>query len=127
MNISEALCAAADHIEQHPEKYDFRESYIPPPGFCACMLGRLGLIAGVRYGTNVDDIARRILGKSGEEFYKQVFELIPERQRSMLTLNRVDLEDAKKVAPAMRTIAQEYKGIPDDVLALFAKGEVVPA
>lgn len=129
MNISEALNAAADHIEQHPEKYNFREGYVPSdPGYQACMLGRLGLIAGgVRRLTNVTEVAQRILGTHAEEFYKEIFAHIPDSERKLPTINNNDLDDAAKVAPAMRKVAQRYQGIPGDVLALFAKGEVTPA
>jgi len=50
MNISQALNAAADHIEQNPSSYRFNNATVPRDGEQGCMLGHLGRVAGLPVG-----------------------------------------------------------------------------
>lgn len=72
MNISEALCAAADHIERYPERYQFMEGSIPCDGAQGCMLGFFGRYAGLPVGLDVGYVAWAVLGQDPSEFYNAV-------------------------------------------------------
>jgi hypothetical protein len=43
----EAILKAADHIEKHPELYDFFKHDIPADGQRGCLLGWIGRFAGM--------------------------------------------------------------------------------
>jgi hypothetical protein len=113
MNISEAMCAAADQIERHPTSYRFNNSYVPRDGAQGCMLGFLGRVAGLPVGLSVDTLALAVLGKPAQMFYEEIIAAAGEG------LNCECVQYADKVAPAMRAVAKKYQGIPEDVREIF--------
>lgn len=60
LNSREAIIRAAEHLEQHPELYNFFETQVPRhPTDKACALGRVGWFLGMRGATYVD-VAQRL-------------------------------------------------------------------
>jgi hypothetical protein len=125
MNISEALCAAADHIERHPESYQFMEGSIPCDGAQGCMLGFFGRYAGLPVGLDVGYVAWAVLGQDPSEFYNEVHSASGAGHPRNLGDSVV--YDKKLVAPAMRTVAKKYEGVPQEVREIFeSKAPSVP-
>jgi hypothetical protein len=123
MNISEALHAAADDIEQNPHGYCFMEGSVPGPGQAGCMLGKLGALAGARaFVVGHGQVAQQLLGTSPEEFYRKVElaynEAVP-YSKQLADCKFFSPYDAAHVSVGMRGLARKYKLIPDDIRAIF--------
>lgn len=113
MNISEALIAAADSIERHPDKYCFSEGNIPPEGFQGCMLGHFGRVAGLPVGLGVDIVSLAVLGKPANQFYAEI-------QAADGAVSVCDsIANTNTIPGAMRKVAQNYAGIPESVRDIF--------
>lgn len=126
MNIDEAINKAADHIEQYPESYNFGQgtvinkdyggpsvrSTIGPGGYYACMLARIGEMAGMQAGLSCDTVARDILGTQAEEFYSAIRAASPYQDLD-------PVHNTKTIPAAMRTVAKRYTGIPVQVREIF--------
>lgn len=114
MNISEALCAAADHIERYPERYNFMCGAVPRNGGeHACMLGRVGQVAGVPAGISVDVVCQAVLGQGAQAFYADI------HAAAQLASIDESVHNARAVPVAMRQISKRYEGIPEDVRDIF--------
>lgn len=110
MNIDEAINKAADHIEQHPNLYDFSQGAVPYlPEHRACMLARIGQMAGMVRGINCDVVSRQILGMEASDFYNLI----------ALSGSPGYSSDPAPVPAAMRKVATHYKGIPLGVRQIF--------
>jgi hypothetical protein len=121
MNISEALNAAADQIEQYPESYRFNNSTIPKDGGQGCMLGFFGKVAGLPVGLSVDTLSFAVLGRPACQFYEEVAQLNYGATDSDI------VNHAHLAAAGMRRAAKTYEGIPQDVREIFnAKAAQVP-
>lgn len=73
MDIYNAILAAADYIERHPNDFCFYSREVPSNcGSPGCALGWIGVFAGAKAGTDVRDIAPAVLGVSEGEFYKRL-------------------------------------------------------
>lgn len=121
MNIDEAINKAADHIEQHPDRYDFTQGMVMPGYqaciYQACMLARIGEMAGMPALTGHDRVAYEVLGISANEFYHQIAQASRTRNDPC--------RDTKSIPQAMRTVAKHYAGIPLSVRQLFEEPSVV--
>lgn len=117
MNISEALCAAADHIERYPEKYHFMENSIPCDGAQGCMLGFFGRYAGLPVGLDVGYVAWAVLGQDPSEFYNEIH--CASGAPNPRIIGDSVVYDQKLVPPAMRTVAKKYEGMPQEVREIF--------
>jgi hypothetical protein len=115
MDTFEALNRAADHIEEYPSLYNFNQGHVMTPGFQHCMLARLGQISGVAYGTWCNEVSHRILGMGANDFYDAIDTRMKRGGRR---------DKAQDVAPAMRKLAKEYKGIPLAVKEIFKSKEI---
>lgn len=125
MNIDEAINKAADHIEQYPESYHFGQGMVinraykgfgpdPGPGGPeACMLSRIGEMAGFQIGVSCNTVSRELLGLMPDAFYDRIRELTPETGR------RDPVHDPETIPAAMRKIAKQYTGIPVSVRRIF--------
>jgi hypothetical protein len=126
MNISEALHAAADDIEQNPGGYRFMNAMVPTCGESGCMLGKLGKLAGARPGVTVNEVAQRLLGTFPEKFYERVDKSFAPLTTPMAIGNQIisnfsfNVHDPAMAAAGMRKLAGKYKLIPDDIRAIFA-------
>lgn len=120
MNISEALCAAADHIERYPENYQFMEGQIPCDGAQGCMLGFFGRYAGLPVGLDVGVVAWAVLGQDPGDFYNEIHRAASGAEYSRSDGDTV-VYDKQLVPPAMREVAKKYQGIPEDVREIFAR------
>jgi hypothetical protein len=121
MNISQALNAAADHIEQNPSSYRFNNATVPRDGEQGCMLGHLGRVAGLPVGLPVETLALTVLGQPASDFYEEI------SRDAQGTIHGDLVHYAHLVAPAMRGVAKKYEGIPQDVRDIFnAKAAGVP-
>lgn len=128
MNISEAINAAADHIERFPKSYDFSQGQVVPKtmrgdrdhgdgGFVACMLARVGEFAGAQEGTDHATIASRLLGMNPDTFYNSVAAAMPAHVRNDGAYHHA--KNAPYIARGMRAVAKQYEGIPDEVRQIF--------
>jgi hypothetical protein len=126
MNIDEAINKAADHIEQYPESYHFGQGMVidrkyqgfgpdpGPGGPHACMLARIGEMAGVPVGVGCDTVARYILSSSAGDFYEAI------RAATGSKAGRHDpVHHAPTIPAAMRKVAKKYEGIPIGVRQIF--------
>jgi hypothetical protein len=123
MNISEALHAAADDIEQNPGGYRFMNALVPTCGEAGCMLGKLGKLAGARPLTTVNEVAARLLGIYPETFYERVdksFKPLLRINTGNMSCFSFNVHDPAMAAAGMRKLAGKYKLIPDDIRAIFA-------
>ena len=57
MDIYSAIMKAADHIEQHPELFNFDNVRIPECGTPGCALGWIGHFLGIRIGEVINRVA----------------------------------------------------------------------
>ena len=126
MNISQALCAAADHIEGNPASYQFMCSQVPREGEQGCMLGHFARVAGLRAGLPIQLVCWEVLGISDMQFYKDIYEasslacLGGEEDRVM----NVAVKSAAIVPDAMRKVAKKFEGIPQDVREIFNSKQI---
>lgn len=132
MNISEALHAAADDIEQNPGGYRFMNAMVPTCGEPGCMLGKLGKIAGACPGLSVNEVAARLFGIFPDTFYERVDKSFAPAMLAFIGGQRYthfsfNVHDPAMAAAGMRTLAGKYKLLPDDVRAIFAdnRGQLV--
>lgn len=133
MNAYDALMRAADHIEEHPEKYDFGVSTVYRDGEGGdrlCMLGRIGQIADVHVHENVNFVAMDFLKvPDASIFYERIWDLMGRPAEGTRALCR-----PHSCAAAMRQYADAYheadgsvkkdvpvrrEGIPVEVCELF--------
>lgn len=116
MNIDEAIKAAADHIERHPESYRYTQGMVMrgsdggPGGYPSCMLARIGEYAGAQSGTSHLQIAVRLLGYVNGDV---------DFLRDIAAAGAADYDDAKAIPPALRKYAKKYEGIPVPVRDIF--------
>ena len=69
---SDPVLLAADHIEQHPELYDFFKPTVPACGTPGCLLGWISHFAGSKR-TLFCDVARDFFGYSdASKFYNEM-------------------------------------------------------
>ena len=116
MLISDAINQAADHIEQNPKRYSFNQGHVlggDDSGVPACMLARIGEMAGYARGTSCDTVARGLLGVNASEFYDRIM------QAAGHPGNHAALYCVALVPDAMRSYAKKYHGIPEEVRAIF--------
>jgi hypothetical protein len=112
MNISEALCAAAEHIERHPESYNFNLAIVSGKEM-GCMLGHFGRVAGLPAGLPVDTVALTVLGIPAGAFYDDIY-------KAASNCGGINVVTCAPLVPnAMREVAKKYQGIPEDVRAIF--------
>ena len=78
MTPYEATHAAADHIEQNPELFNFHRIRVPDCGAPGCALGWIGAFAGIAPG---ESIARteEFLQTSDKSFYRRMNGLVSEK------------------------------------------------
>lgn len=120
MNISQALCAAADHIERHPDSYNFNLAIVSDEKM-GCMLGHFGRIAGLQAGLSVDTVALAVLDTRASDFYEDICAAAGRSGSPESVIN------ARIVPDAMREVAKKYEGIPQDVREIFAaKAKIIP-
>lgn len=99
MSIYDAITSAADHIERHPQSYDFHNPLIPTnPGDTSCLLGWIGYFAGERPGVYCDSVeCHELLGMSFMELLSLLATLEPGECYVY----------ADTVVPALRRLARE--------------------
>jgi hypothetical protein len=125
MKISEALNAAADHIERFPEKYNFMCLSTPFGGEQACMLGRFAQVAGLGGAISVDSVAYAVLGRHPQHFYNEIASAAGASPADNDEQQAI-LNDVTKIPNAMRQVARKYEGIPQSVLELFNNAGAAP-
>jgi hypothetical protein len=124
MNAFDALNAAADHIEAHPDTYDFHQGMVrADPRSYACMLAHVGRIAGARPGMDHYTISLDILGVRPQQFYERIGNALPYRAKGAYT-SYGNPADAKLTAAAMRKVATKYYGIPAGIKKIFARKRI---
>jgi hypothetical protein len=128
-DVCELMNLAADHIEQHPEQYNFTAGDVHRGGSPQCMLTRMGNIAGMREGTNCDSVSQELLGVDHHSFYAQISATAGMRWgpvvSSCMESECVTLvNDPARVPAAMRALAPQYRGIPIAVRDFFKQTEV---
>lgn len=95
------LHAAANHIEQHPDLYNFKNGLNAHKS--RCMLGRIAAIANLKY-LDANSVAAHILGIGPEQFFNRITAYIGMAgEASESCLYRPHL-----VVPAMRRLAEDY-------------------
>ena len=123
MNTRDAILKAADHIERHPDQFDFTSIDLPQCGSPACALGWIAFFLGggkayrqqrrahIGYcslGCNVETW----LGIDALRFYRRLFEIQPGWSR-----------DARLCSAALRRYVRRYhpvpRGMPASVRAIF--------
>ncbi len=118
MNIDEAINKAADHIERNPQHYSFGQGQVIR-GHRACMLARIGEMAGMLEGTGHDVVAQRLLGMGPNEFYSQIAQVTP--------LDGTDpVRNVRTIPKAMRMVAKQFIGIPVNVREIFEPRIIPP-
>jgi hypothetical protein len=80
VNIYEAIMAAADHIEQNPQDFNFCNGHFPRGGLGACPLVWIGLLGGiphdVAYGEYCNSVSLVLTGDARiTEFFERCSEL----------------------------------------------------
>lgn len=76
MNIKELYLKTADHIEQHPEEYDFDKYIVPTCGSPGCILALMGMLSGIKPLTRINTVAKTLLSlQSCGTFYRQMFSI----------------------------------------------------
>ncbi len=123
MTRYEMIMATAEHIERHPEAYNFGQGYViqdakarygsqwrgNPDGDAVphCMLARMGQLAGARNGVPCDAIAVAVLAITPQSLYEFI---------DGAAGNKTCAQNA---ARGLRHFAKRYEGIPGEVLAIF--------
>lgn len=101
-----AFLEAADHIEAHPERYDFQKGWRKPrsmEGF-GCMLAWVGYFFGLNEGTPreySDDVAKLLGFRSDDDFFRALL-------RGGIQLTDAGLISPTLCAQGMRAYAREY-------------------
>lgn len=123
MNIYNAIMKAADHIEKHPERFDYWSTMVPHSEGCqACLLGWIGFYFGQTIRDDIHGpIDQRItlLGVHYSVFYAAI--------AKMSDVASLSQADPKRLAAGLRLYAAEYHekaaitGIPDSVRQIFAE------
>jgi hypothetical protein len=128
MNVDEAIRRAADHIERYPEHYEFMQGMVINDRKFghdnACMLSRIGQMAGMRHGLTHNAVARRLMQTTAQLFYEDIgFATCGPSQYGPGHLMRYAqlqgaLHNTKTIPTAMRVVAKKYVGIPISVRAI---------
>ena len=121
MNIDEIINQAADHIERYPESYNFGQGMVinknfkgfgpdpGPGGPIACMLSRIGEIAGYPLGTQCNRVSTDLLGLQPDCFYGEIRAATAAKYES----GPFDpVHNTQTIPNAMRALAKRYEGIP---------------
>lgn len=112
-NIYDAIMKAADHIERHPEEFEFMETRVPRScGSPGCAIGWIGHFAKTKparlfglvperpeyAGKSIGVVCRQVIGVGGRSFYR----------RLDATGHRGWQENPDACAKALRAYAQKY-------------------
>lgn len=102
MNIRSAILAAADWIEKNPDLYNFHNTRIPDCKTPGCLLGWIGVFAGIKKGEGVNSV-EKFLGcyvpGLTSEFYERI---------STLGGPRACVLDGDTAPIALRAYADKY-------------------
>ena len=126
MNIRQAILRAADHIESHPELYEFHRNEVPACGTPGCMLGWIGYFLGVK-GSVVYAVCPAMgLGQGQDGFIRNGIHKLAVEEMKRRGSGWPDYAgDAKAAARLMRTWADRHHPaesralIPESVRAIF--------
>lgn len=124
MDIYNAIMKAADHIERHPELFDFETMLVPACGTPGCALGWTAHFMQFDHeDANVGDFAAKMLPWSEGAFY--------EKMNRVFGAMRFDwIGDAALCARTMRAYAAKYHApapVVPDWNAMAAKQTVSTA
>ena len=104
MNIRQAILLAADHIERHPEQYQF--------AFCrlingqGCMMTWVTHFMGYAHNSNAQDLSIEVWGVDTNEWLRRTGGIFEGRR----VLNRCDPMDSAKI---LRIYADRYHPVTE--------------
>ena len=108
MNAYKALNDVANHIEQHPERFNFWASKTPKIDGTGCVLAWLNHFTGVSQEVlGLDAVSRRVLGVDSGEFYYR--------------MNKIQLGwllNGRSCAAALRQYAEVYHAEKPEVVPM---------
>lgn len=136
MNFYRAIMMAADHIEQHPESWNYFRCTVPSCGTEGCALGWIGYFAGM--SGEISGVAKA-MGLSHPkyrewQFYDRIQEIVGAPSLSEIGWGfGVDEQfflrtaSTPEIARVLRIYAKKYhgsdrqvaQGIPDSVRSIF--------
>jgi hypothetical protein len=126
MNTYEAIMAAADHIEKHPDRYDFFQGLVGPESqYVAgvtgcCALARIGQFLGMEKYTSHGEVAEALGLTAAFDFYLSIHSIMGPKPM----FDAADaMQDKGRMPAALRTYAQRFKPpmpkIPESVRSIF--------
>ena len=133
MSIRAAILQAADHIEQHPHRFEFLVNDVPShDDTCACALGWIGFFSNAypapsnaySLGVIVENVARDFLGIETPE-HRALFSAVEfyERLNTICGAENDQWTASPKLcAKALRAYADKYhpEGHPESVREIFS-------
>lgn len=118
MEIYNAIMAAADHIEQNPSLWFFKNVRVPDCNTPACAVGWIGHFAGINSGLSIQDVCPLLNVRSDMAFYEQV---------DTVGVHLHSWTEPAEVARGLRLYAARYHplrtGLPDSVREIFTVKE----
>lgn len=117
MDVCDLMNRTADHIEQYPKLFDFDQGGVTDPRLPHCMLARMGQLAGIGRGFGCPAVAGEILKSTANQFYGQI--AAAQGMTWDGYISRGAMTDPARIVPAMRQVAERYRGIPVSIREIF--------